>query len=41
MAQCDIGIWDIETVLNDIRYENGKKGYHDVEEYYREDEQDS
>jgi hypothetical protein len=30
MDQCGINVWDIQDAINDM------KGYHDVEEYYKD-----
>lgn len=41
MEQCGITIWDIEKVVNDIKYEGRKQGCHDVEEHSKDEEEDA
>lgn len=36
MEQYDINLWDIEKCCDELRYRDGRKGYHDVEEYYKD-----
>jgi len=36
MDQCDITIYDIQKAVDEIRHPLGTKGYHDVDEYYKE-----
>jgi len=36
MEQCDINLWDIEKCCQELRYRDERKGYHDVEEYYKD-----
>lgn len=31
-----VTVWDIEKIANEMKYENGKLGYHDVDDLYSE-----